>query len=160
MLTCLPGGTGGPPASGRHRPCPYGDLHQNQPPATLKWAWCSRGVHIFKKVVFPICFENPRSPLGPPHPLLRPRRTTQPTVVISVRSASLFGIYGPGAREGCTFSRCLFLSIFQKIHATVVFSVPLGVRGPLRAPSGRPRGSPWGSHGRFYGHDEQRSPPS
>ena len=119
-----------------------------------------RGAHFQKGCVSHFLFKYTPPPLGPPRTLLRPRRTTQPTVVISVRSASLFGIYGPGAREGCTFPRWLFLSNFAKIHDTVVFSVPLGVRGPFRAPSVRPRGSPLGPHGRFYGHDEQRSPPS
>ena len=42
-------------------------------------------------------------------PLLRPRRKTQPTVVIGVRSATLFGQNGPGTREWCTFSKSLFL---------------------------------------------------
>ena len=45
-------------------------------------------------------------------PLLRPRRKTQPTVVIGVRSATLFGQNGPGTREWCTFSKRVFLVVF------------------------------------------------
>ena len=45
-------------------------------------------------------------------PLLRPRRKTQPTVVIGVRSATLFGQNGPGIREWCTFSKRVFLVVF------------------------------------------------
>ena len=67
-----------------------------------------RGAH-FQKGSVSILFENRRPPLGPPRPFLGPQRKTQPTVVISDRSASLFGQNGPGAREGCTFSRCVFL---------------------------------------------------
>ncbi len=44
-------------------------------------------------------------------PLLRPRRKTQPTVVIGVRLATLFGQSGPGTREGCTFSKSFFLVV-------------------------------------------------
>ena len=76
------------------------------------------------------------SPLGLPWPLLRPRRTTQPTVVINVRSASLFGQNGPGAREGCTFLETLCFLVFSKIHPP-----------PLGAPAAafkdqRPKGTP------------------
>ena len=68
--------------------------------------------------------------------LLRPRRKTQPSLVIGARSAACFGQNGAGAREGCTFIKHWFSHMFSKIHATVVFSVPLGAPGPLRAPSG------------------------
>ena len=77
----------------------------------------------------------PRAPpLGPPWPLLRPRRTTQHTVVISVRPASLFGQNGPGAREGCTFLEIWFFLVFSKIHP-----LPLGLPRPLLRP--RPKRS-------------------
>ncbi len=45
-------------------------------------------------------------------PLLRPRRKTQPTVVIGVRSATLFGQNGLGTLEWCTFSKSVFLIVF------------------------------------------------
>ena len=45
-------------------------------------------------------------------PLLRPRRKTQLSVVIGVRSATLFGQNGPGTRDGCTFPKSLFLAVF------------------------------------------------
>ena len=73
-------------------------------------------------------------------PLLRPRRKTRFYVVIDVRSVALFGQNGPGTREGCTFSKSLFLVAFRKSQLSVVFRVPLGAPGPLRAPSGGPRG--------------------
>ena len=73
-------------------------------------------------------------------PLLRPRRKTQPTVVIGVRSATLFGQNGPGTRERCTFTKSLFLVVFRESTLYVVFCVPFGAPGPLRAPSGGPRG--------------------
>ena len=73
---------------------------------------------------------RPRGPpLGPPWQLLRPRRTTQPTVVINVRSASRFGQNGPDAREGCTFVETLFFLAFSKIHP-----LPLGLPRPLLRP--------------------------
>ena len=68
-------------------------------------------------------------------PLLRPRRKTQPSVVIGVRSATLFGQNGPGTREMCTFSKSL--------------CGPPGAFGPLRAPSG---GAP-GAQQTDQGHD-------
>ena len=114
-----------------------------------KWAWCSRGVHIFKMCVSTTFSKNNvsvvisaplgvRGPLrappgrptgsswGLPWPLLRPQRKTQPTVVISVRTASLFRQNGPGARYGCTFLETLFFSLLSN-----------------------PPTSPWGSCGRF-----------
>ena len=67
-----------------------------------------RGAH-FQKGNVSFLFENRcPPPLGPPRPFLGPQRKMQPTVVISDRSASLFGQNGPGAREGCTFSKCVF----------------------------------------------------
>ena len=73
-------------------------------------------------------------------PLLRPRRKTQPTVVIGVRSATLFGQNGPGTREGGTFSKSLFLVVFSKIHA---------IRRVLRSSGGfwPSPGTLWGSSG-------------
>ena len=67
---------------------------------------------------------------GLPWPLLRPQRKTQPTVVISVRTASLFCQNGPGAREGCTFVETLFFLVFSKIHP-----LPLGLLRPLLRPN-------------------------
>jgi hypothetical protein len=73
--------------------------------------------HFFFKSTLPSCFAFPWGfvtvsgppprgrPLGLPWPILRPRRATQPTVMISVRRASLFGQSGPDAREGCPFSK-------------------------------------------------------
>ena len=72
---------------------------------------------------------------GLPWPLLRPQRKTQPTVVISVRTASLFCQNGPGAREGCTFLETLFFSVLSK-----------------------PPPSPWGSCGRFLRPTPKRAP--
>ena len=73
-------------------------------------------------------------------PLLRPRRKTQPTVVICVRSATLFGQTGPGTREWCTFSKSLFLVVFRESTLYVVFCVPLGLLGLSGHPLGGPRG--------------------
>ena len=75
-------------------------------------------------------------------PLLRPRRKTQHTVVIGVRSATLFGQNWPGTREGCTFSKSLFLVVFCKSTLYIVFCGPPGAFGPLRAPSGGAPGAP------------------
>ncbi len=135
-----------------------------RPRRTMQPTWAKIGLVLQKGAHFQdvllISFANPPLP-GPLRPLLNHRRTTQPTAVISVWSACLFGFYGPGAREGCTIPRCLFSLESPRIHDTVVFSVPLGVRGLLRGPSlGSLRALPWGSHGGFYGHDEQRNQPS
>ncbi len=57
MLTCPPGRRRAPPASGCHRPCPYFDLHQNLPPATLVIAACYAGLR-------PGCEFEPRLPVA------------------------------------------------------------------------------------------------
>ena len=88
-------------------------------------------------------------PLGSRGPLLRPRCKTQHYVVIGVRSGALLGQNGPGTREGCTFSKGLFLIVFRESTLYVVFCVPLGAPGPLRAPSG---GAP-GAQQTDQGHD-------
>ena len=88
-------------------------------------------------------------PLASRGPLLRPRRKTQLYVVIGVRSVALFGQNGPGTREGCTFSKSLFLVVFRKSTLYVVFCGPPGAFGPLRAPSG---GAP-GAQQTDQGHD-------
>ena len=85
-------------------------------------------------------------------PLLRPRRKTQLSVVIGVRSGALFCQNGPGIREGCTFSKGVFLVVFRKCKLSVVFRVPLGAPGPLRAPSGGAPGAQQPDHG--HGHSE------
>ena len=68
-------------------------------------------------------------PLGSRGPLLRPRCKTHHYVVIGVRSGALLGQNGPGTREGCTFSKGLFLVVFRESTLYVVFCVPLGARG-------------------------------
>ena len=73
---------------------------------------------------------------GSRDPLLRPRCKRHHSVVIGVRSGALLGQNGPGTREGCTFSKGLFLVVFRESTLYVVFCVPLGAPGPLRAPSG------------------------
>ena len=95
-------------------------------------------------ILFKVSSENVRvrsSTLrGSRGPLLRPRRKTQLSVVIGVRSATLFGQNGPGTAEGCTFSKMLVSTCFSKIHDTVAFSVPLGLLGLSGPPLGGPRG--------------------
>ena len=81
-------------------------------------------------------------------PLLRPRRKTQPSVVIGVRPGALFGQNGPGTREWCTFSKNLFLVVFLKSQLSVVFCGPPGAFGPLRARFGAP-----GAQQTDQGHD-------
>jgi hypothetical protein len=85
-------------------------------------------------------------------PLLRPRRKTQHYVVIGVRSGVLFGQNGPGTREGCTFSKGLFLIVFRESTLYVVFCVPLGAPGPHRALSGEAPGAQEPDQG--HGHCE------
>ena len=87
---------------------------------------------------------------GLPWPLLRPQRKTQPTVVISVRTASLFRKNGLCAREGCTFLETLFFSVLSTSPPR-----PLGLlrpflktnakKGPPSStldPKGAPKGTP------------------
>ena len=85
-------------------------------------------------------------------PLLRPRRKTQHSVVIGVRSGALLGQNGPGTREGCTYSKGLFLVVFRESTLYVVFCVPLGAPGPLRAPSAGAPGAQQPDQG--HGHSE------
>ena len=85
-------------------------------------------------------------------PLLGPRRKAQLYVVIGVRSVAFFGQNGPGTREGCTFSKSLFLVVVRESKLSVVFRVPLGAPGPLRAPSGEAPGAQQPDQG--HGHSE------
>ena len=108
------------------------------------------GLNLFR------AFKKRAGPLfrsfGSRGPFLRPRRKTQPSVVIGVRSATLFGQNGPGTREWCTFSKSLFLVVFRKSTLSVVFGVPLGAPGPLRAPSAGAPGAQQPDQG--HGHSE------
>ena len=90
--------------------------------------------------------------LGSREPLLRPRWKTQHYVVIGVRSGALLGQNGPGTREGCTFSKGLFLVVCRESTLYVVFCVPLGAPGPLRAPSAGAPGAQQPDQG--HGHSE------
>jgi hypothetical protein len=85
-------------------------------------------------------------------PLLRPRLKTQHYVVIGVRPGALLGQNGPGTREGCTFSKSLFLVVFKKSTLYVVFCVPLGAPVPLRAPSAGAPGAQQPDQG--HGHSK------
>ena len=124
-------------------------------PRKTQWFW-----HLsfpqFSSILIPNLFRASKKcagalfrSFGSLGPLLRPRRKTQPTVVIGVRSATLFGQNGPGTREWCTFSKRVFLVVFKKSTLYVVFCGPPGAFGPLRAPSG---GAP-GAQQTDQGHD-------
>ena len=87
-------------------------------PRKTQWFW-----HLsfpqFSSILIPNLFRASKKcagalfrSFGSRGPLLRPRRKTQPTVVIGVRSATLFGQNGPGTREWCTFSKSVFLVVF------------------------------------------------
>ena len=91
---------------------------------------------LFFKSLSKTCGCTPPPCGAPAGRFLRPRRKTQLSVVIGVRSGALCGQNRPGDRDGCTFSKSLFLVVFRKSTLCVVFCVPLGVPGPLRAPSG------------------------
>ena len=79
-------------------------------------------------------------PLGSREPLLRPRWKTQHYVVIGVRSGALLGQNGPGIREWCTFSKSLFLVVFENQRYTSCFAFPWGLLGLSGHPLGGPRG--------------------
>ena len=100
------------------------------------------------------------APIGLPRPLLRPRRPNQPTVVISVRSASCFANMGLVLERGAPFQDDCSSPVFRKSTLPSCLAFPWGFVGLSGPPLGGPGALPWGSHGRFYGHDEQRSPPS
>ncbi len=70
-------------------------------------------------------------------PLLRPRRKTQPSVVIGVRPGALFGQNGPGIRDGVHIFKSIAFSIYSKNHDVRRVSRSLGGSWAL---SGHPLG--------------------
>ena len=103
-----------------------------------------RGAHFHKCCVSHF-FENPRPPLGLPRPLLRPRRTTQPTVVISVRSASRLAFICLVLERGAHFQEVGFSLFFQKSTLPSCLAFPwgfVGLSGPPLGGPGAPLGAP------------------